>query len=127
MRGTTNTPVGEDVDHTCAQPLAITPILNQAHCPRGRWWNPVFGERFSGPNYPLTKALALQGLDIQPPLDKLVPDLPWDFFEEEGKKRLRKAEDEPDLLVSHWGPECKTFSRSRGHCGLKKSRGASQM
>ena len=86
----------------------------RAHCPRNRWWNPGFGERFSGPSYPLTKALALQGIDVQPPMDKLIPELPWDFFEEEGKKKLEEAEDEPDLLVSHWAPECKTFSRNRG-------------
>lgn len=98
--------------HMCSASCYFTHA--KSHCSRGRWWNPSFGERFSGPNYPLTKAMALQGLDIQVPLDKLIPEMPWDFFEDEGKKKLEEAEDEPDLLVSHWAPECKTFSRSRG-------------
>eukprot|EP00438_Fugacium_kawagutii_P013115 Skav209586 [mRNA] locus=scaffold1607:39438:42899:+ [translate_table: standard] len=74
----------------------------------------VFGERFSGPRFPLTKAMALEGIFVQPPLDILIPGDEWDFFTPGGKERLDAAEDEGSLFISHWGPECKTFSAARG-------------
>ena len=75
---------------------------------------PVFGERFSGPQYPLSKALGLAGVFVQPPLDLLVEGDPWDFFTPEGKRRLEDYEDDGELEATHWAPECKTFSAARG-------------
>ena len=75
---------------------------------------PRFGERFCGPNYPLTKAVALQGGAVQRPLDILVSDNSWDFFSEPGRKALEHLEEDPALRWRHWGPNCRTFSRARG-------------
>ena len=75
---------------------------------------PVFGERFSGMNYPLTKAVAKQGLFVQRPLDCLLEEQPWDFFTSEGKETLDTMEDDGELGCTHWAPECKTFSAARG-------------
>ena len=82
---------------------------------------PLFGERFSGPNYPLTKAVALAGIGVQPPLDILIDDDPWDFSTTEGKQRWDEYEVEPGLLSEHFAPECKTFSAARGRPALTTS------
>ena len=90
-------------------------FAHQEHsCPRSDFWTPLFGERFSGRNYPLTKACALAGIGVQPPLDREVEGLPWEFFGCEGKKTLDNYETSPALAASHWAPECKTFSAARG-------------
>ena len=90
-------------------------FAHQQHsCQRADLWTPLFGERFSGGNYPLTKACALEGIGIQPPLDKEVEGLEWEFFSPEGKKTLDRHESSPALAASHWAPECKTFSAARG-------------
>ena len=83
-------------------------------CVRSEFYAPKFGERFSGPRYPLTKACGLAGIAIQPPLDLLVPEDPWNFLTESGKARLSDAEADPSLKAEHWAPECRTFSRARG-------------
>eukprot|EP00438_Fugacium_kawagutii_P035175 Skav225826 [mRNA] locus=scaffold2516:55037:59475:- [translate_table: standard] len=83
-------------------------------CPRVDVPRRVFGERFSGPDFPLTKAAGLEGLHVQPPLDLLHPIDPWDYFTEDGKERLERYIDEGDLVAEHWAPECKTFSAARG-------------
>eukprot|EP00438_Fugacium_kawagutii_P025579 Skav215575 [mRNA] locus=scaffold2748:77089:83434:- [translate_table: standard] len=83
-------------------------------CPQVDRPRRVFGERFSGPEFPLTKAMGLVGLHVQPPLDLLHPLDPWDFFQEEGKERLNAYCDEGNLVAEHWAPECKTFSSARG-------------
>lgn len=77
-------------------------------------YKPVFGERFSGPNYPLTRAVAREGIAVQSPLDVVVEDDEWDFFSAEGKHGLEDPCDDGDLMADHWGPECKTFSAARG-------------
>eukprot|EP00438_Fugacium_kawagutii_P015911 Skav211119 [mRNA] locus=scaffold2659:123518:130322:- [translate_table: standard] len=82
-------------------------------CPRIEVPRRVFGERFSGPEFPLTKAVALLGMHVQPPLDLLHPVDPWDFFSEDGKARLDEYSDEGDLEAEHWAPECKTVSAAR--------------
>lgn len=88
---------------------------HQEHsCQRSDLWTPLFGERFSGKNYPLTKACALAGIGVQPPMDKEVEGLEWEFFSPEGKATLEKNEASPALAASHWAPECKTFSAARG-------------
>ena len=86
----------------------------EGSCQRSDLWTPLFGERFSGGNYPLTKACALAGIGVQPPLDREVDGLPWEFFSTEGKQTLEKYESSPALAASHWAPECKTFSAARG-------------
>lgn len=79
-------------------------------CIRADFFAPKFGERFSGPRYPLTKACGLAGIAIQKPLDKLVRGDPCDIFSEKGKARLAEAEADPALKAEHWAPECRTFS-----------------
>ena len=75
---------------------------------------PLVGERFSGPNFPLTKEVALAGIGVQPPLDLLVADDPWDYSTAEGKQRLDSYESAPGLVCERYGPERKTFSMARG-------------
>eukprot|EP00435_Cladocopium_sp_Y103_P054971 s63_g18.t1 len=82
-------------------------------CIREMMGKPCFGERFSGPNCPLTKAVALAGIFVQPPLDRL-RDGNWDFFSTAGRDCLEGFEDDGHLAASHWAPECKTFSAARG-------------
>lgn len=86
----------------------------QGGCIRGDFYCPRFGERFSGPNYPLTKACALAGIAIQRPMDIKLQEDPWDILSAEGKAELEDAECDPSLKATHWAPECRTFSRSRG-------------
>lgn len=86
----------------------------ESGCNRADFFAPKFGERFSGPRYPLTKACGLAGIAIQKPLDKLVSGDEWDILTEQGKKRLAEAEADPALKAEHWAPECRTFSRARG-------------
>lgn len=83
-------------------------------CPRAEYFAPRFGERFSGPNYLLTKACGQQGIAVQGPMDKFVKGREWDFFTKEGKELLEERELDPSLKAAHWAPDCKTFSRARG-------------
>ena len=83
-------------------------------CSRGDLWTPLFGKRFSGRNFPLTKVCALVGVGIQLLLDREVPSLPWTFFSPEGKQKLDSFENGAGLAASHWAPECKTFLAARG-------------
>eukprot|EP00435_Cladocopium_sp_Y103_P044150 s460_g12.t1 len=91
-------------------------VADHSHgaCTRQDFYAPTFGERFSGPRYPLTKACGLAGIAIQRPMDKLVPEDEWNILTESGKRRLAEAETDPALKAEHWAPECRTFSRARG-------------
>ena len=81
-------------------------------CKRWRYVMPKFGERFSGPNAPLSHAVAREGsIEVQPPFDILRGD---DFHTQEGKDKLTSLESDPALAAEHWAPECKLFSRARG-------------
>eukprot|EP00438_Fugacium_kawagutii_P016090 Skav230956 [mRNA] locus=scaffold3010:254098:259942:- [translate_table: standard] len=82
-----------------------------------------FGERFSGPNFPLTKAVALEGVSVQKPMDILIKSNPWDFFTPDGKEALETEEEDPALRWRHWGPNCRTFSRARGKPIYVKGKG----
>lgn len=82
-------------------------------CKRFMLGKACFGERFSGPNGPLTKAVALEKVFVQPPLDYL-RESGWDFFSASGRECLEGLEDDGHLAASHWAPECKTFSAARG-------------
>ena len=62
---------------------------------------PVFGERFSGPNFPRSKAMAQAGIFVQPPLDYLMEGDEWDFFTPQGKERLEEYENDGELEASH--------------------------
>ena len=86
----------------------------ESQCQRRGFYCPVFGERFSGPNYPLTKACGLAGIAVQKPLDRLCAAEPWDALSPAGKDRLEAMERSASLKATHWGPECRTFSRARG-------------
>eukprot|EP00435_Cladocopium_sp_Y103_P054322 s280_g17.t1 len=81
-------------------------------CGRGMMGKACFGERFSGPNCPLSKAVAMEKIYIQPPLDRLRDS--WDFFSTSGRDCLEGMEDDGHLSASHWAPECKTFTTARG-------------
>lgn len=87
---------------------------HRSRCPQVDVPRRVFGEHFSGPEFPLTKAVALAGLHVQPPLDLLYPVDPWDYFSDEGKERLEAYVNDSDLMAEHWAPECQTFSAARG-------------
>ena len=90
-------------------------IDNREHgCARDMFACPLLGERFSGPNYPLTKVVAMAGIGVQPPLDLLVSDDRWDYSTADGKQRLDSYEVEPSLACERYAPECKTFSAARG-------------
>ena len=93
-------------------------------CSRKDFFAPVFGERFSGPNFPLTKAVALAGTSVQRPLDLRQPgEKSWDFFTEKGKEVLNKEELDAELAAEHWAPNCRTFSRARGRPVFAKGKG----
>ena len=87
---------------------------HRAKCTIKSALRPVFGERFSGPTFPLSKAMAQAGIFVQPPLDYLMEGDEWDFFTPQGKERLEEYENDGELEASHWAPECKTFSAARG-------------
>ena len=105
--------------------LACTGLHREdASCPRKSFYSPKFGERFSGPNYPLTKAVALAGIAVQKPMDlKLEGEKSWDFFTKKGKERLEEQELNAELLGEHWAPNCRTFSRARGRPVYVKGKG----
>ena len=106
--------------HSCSLVCAQD---HEGECERGNFFSPKFGERFCGPNFPLTKAVALAGINTQAPLDKLRSDCVWDFFTEPGKKKLENEEEDPELGACHWAPNCRTFSRSRGRPMTVKGKG----
>eukprot|EP00435_Cladocopium_sp_Y103_P024511 s1749_g6.t1 len=87
---------------------------NSGNCSRKSFSLVKFGERFSGPNFPLTKAVALEGGAVQKPMDILIKNNSWDFFTPEGKEALEEEEEDPALKWRHWGPNCRTFSKARG-------------
>ena len=92
-------------------------------CPWKDFSVPKFGERFSGPNCPLTKAVALEGGAVQKPLDIKIKENSWDFFTEEGKVALEHLEEDPALRWRHYGPNCRTFSRARGRPVMVSGKG----
>ena len=81
-------------------------------CVRRAYPCPKFGERFAGPNAPLSHAVAkVGGIQVQEPFDWLRGH---DFFSAEGKALLEAMENDPLLMAEHWAPECKLMSRARG-------------
>ena len=84
----------------------------EASCRRKNYVMPKFGERFSGPNAPLSQAVARGGgIEVQEPFDL---ERGHDFFTDAGRKQLEALEGDPALAAEHWGPECRLFSRARG-------------
>eukprot|EP00438_Fugacium_kawagutii_P025124 Skav230797 [mRNA] locus=scaffold312:158893:163833:+ [translate_table: standard] len=81
-------------------------------CPCGRKPVPVFSERWSGRNYPLTKSMMAVGFDVAPPYDRQV-SAEMDFFTDRGKE-IWEGLDATDVEAEHHAPDCKTFSRARG-------------
>ena len=81
-------------------------------CPHKESPVPLFSERWSGPNCPLTRAVLKQGIDVVEPFDvRRSPDM--DFFSESGKK-IWDTLDEESIELEHHAPDCKTMSRARG-------------
>ena len=82
------------------------------NCKRRGYPVAKFGERFSGPRYPLSEAVGQAGLiEVQPPYDL---SLGHNFFSDDGRARLEELERDPDLFAEHWAPCCKLFSQARG-------------
>jgi len=77
----------------------------EGNCARRDLDAPSFGERFAGANFPLTQAVALDWIAIQPPLDIKISSYPWDFFSEAGKRKLDQMESDSSLAASHWAPD----------------------
>ena len=86
----------------------------EGNCTRKELDAPTFGERFAGQNFPLTQAVALEGIAIQPPLDIKIASYAWDYFSESGKRKLDLMENDCSLAATHWAPECKSFTAARG-------------
>ena len=81
-------------------------------CKRKLYPVPKFGERFSGKNAPLSRAVARSGgVEVQVPFDLLLGS---DFFSTEGREKLKGLQEDPLLAAEHWAPECKLFSWARG-------------
>ena len=73
---------------------------------------PLFSERWSGPECPLTKAILKQGIDVVEPYDvRRNPDM--DFFTDSGR-RIWESLDDESVELEHHAPDCKTMSRARG-------------
>ena len=111
----------QEISYPCSRRCGLrscSPMCAYTHeegnCIRKDLDSPSFGERFAGADFPLTQAVAAQGIAIQPPLDIKIPSYPWDFFTPEGKKKLDQMEADNSLAASHWAPERKTFSVARG-------------
>eukprot|EP00435_Cladocopium_sp_Y103_P059207 s283_g21.t1 len=84
----------------------------RGRCRRQEYAMPKFGERFSGPNAPLSHAVAkVGGIQVQEPFDLLRGS---DFFSEAGREKLDELEEDPDLVCEHWAPSCRLFSQARG-------------
>ena len=95
-------------------------LQHQSRCELWEAPVPVFSERWSGPNYPLTQAVLQEGIEVTPPFDVKV-DAACDFFSEEGKSQW-EALDQSSIAFEHHVPDCKTMSRSRGRpCWLDGS------
>eukprot|EP00435_Cladocopium_sp_Y103_P035566 s1373_g9.t1 len=73
---------------------------------------PLFSERWSGPNSPLTHAVVHEGLDVTRPFDIKVSPL-MDVFSDSGKA-IWDDLDMEEIEAEHHAPDCKTMSRARG-------------
>ena len=87
-------------------------LEHHPRCPNQDKPVPLFSERWSGPNCPLSQAVLQEGLPVAAPYDiKFDPRM--DFFTEEGKGIWQDLDDlEAD--AEHHAPDCKTMSRARG-------------
>ena len=107
---------GEEIDcpkkcghHFCSLECYLD---HRGDCAMWRLGVPVFSERWSGPQAPLTKAMLRRGFDVLPPFD-VERTQEMDYFSEAGKEVWKGlGEEDPDY--EHHAPECKTFSRARG-------------
>ena len=73
---------------------------------------PRFGEFFSGPNAPLTKAVARQAIDVESPIDILRPD-GFDCLAAGGRQKVAESLRCPALLWRHWAPDRRLMLRSQ--------------
>ena len=107
---------GEEIDcpkkcgkHFCSLECYLQ---HRAGCPMKTLGVPLFSERWSGPNAPLTKAMLRKGFDVLPPYD-MQREASMDYFTEIGKETWQELDDQ-DPDYEHEGPDCKTMSRARG-------------
>lgn len=87
-------------------------LEHKEHCPCTGKGTPLFSERWSGGEAPLTKAMANEGFDVTRPYDKKISSL-MDFFTEPGKAIWEDLEQSP-IEAEHHAPDCKMMSRARG-------------
>eukprot|EP00438_Fugacium_kawagutii_P033385 Skav211631 [mRNA] locus=scaffold2262:105332:110360:+ [translate_table: standard] len=73
---------------------------------------PLFSERWSGPNAPLSIACLQSGFDVILPFDKQVSEV-MDIFTPQGQE-VWEALDATEVEAEHHAPDCKSFSRARG-------------
>ena len=108
-------PLSEDYRYPCPAGCGVAVCCwecSQEHratnCKRKLYPVPKFGERFSGPNAPLSRAVAkVGGVEVQPPFDLRLGS---DFFSDEGRKNLKDMQEDPLLAAEHYAPDCKLFS-----------------
>ena len=87
-------------------------LEHQEGCKNSQRAIPLFSERWSGPNAPLSRAVLQEGLDVTWPYDRR-RDESMDFFTEAGKETWNCL-DALDVKAEHHAPDCKTMSRARG-------------
>ena len=73
---------------------------------------PLFSERWSGPSFPLTRAVLREGMDVATPYDRQAGE-GMDFFTDEGEETWEALNASP-VEAEHHAPDCKTMSRARG-------------
>ena len=73
---------------------------------------PLFSERWSGERSPLTRAVLLEGINVERPFGVKVSPL-MDIFSETGRA-IWDDLDQADPDAEHHAPDCKSFSRARG-------------
>eukprot|EP00435_Cladocopium_sp_Y103_P027386 s51_g6.t1 len=73
---------------------------------------PLFSERWSGGESPLTRAVLQEGFDVTRPFDIKVSSL-MDIFSDSGKAIWDDLDATP-IDAEHHAPDCKTMSRARG-------------
>ena len=94
----------------------------EGRCSRDELDSPSFGERFAEWRFPLTHAVAMAamaGVAIQPFVGPNVETYSWDFYTEQGRRKLEQMECDQSLAAVHWSPGVKTFVSVQGSKELR--------
>ena len=107
---------GEDLEcpFACGSRVCSLPCFQEhkLECEGASKGLPLFSERWSGPNCPLSYAMLKEGFDVAMPYDRKV-NSEMDFFTEQGKAIWQELDEAPVEVELH-APDCKTMSRARG-------------